>query len=100
MNQGIRATSPGTGSGLCDDVTSEVSPHGTGGSPAHRTEPEEADTSEAFHAGSRQVMYDLKHEVQRLRERVERLESMETRLLALEQGQPRLEGPLDILMRM
>ena len=97
QKRGTLATSPDTGIDPHDDVALKVSPHETEGSPAHQAAREGAEISaEAFDA--------LRHEVQLLREVLARVESsfeaVRDRLSTLERQQPRLEGQLDILVRM
>ena len=95
--RGTRATSPDTGFDRGVDVFVEVSPHGTERSPDHRATPAEAGVSAQEHA-------DLVLEMNRLRESLAQtqstLDAVQTRLQVLEQHQPRLEGQLDVLIRM
>ena len=92
-----RATSPDTNYGHGDDFSRESSPHGTERSLAHRSTSAEAGVSAQAHA-------DLVLEVNRLRESLAQtqstLDAVQTRLQVLEQHQPRLEGQLDVLIRM
>lgn len=84
---------------------------------SHRGERAEAGVSATSYAVLRQTVHELLIEVQRLREksgsmqgafdqlreRMDRFESrdlIKNRLRAVEQGQPRLEGQVDVLMRM
>ena len=90
-------TSLDTGVDHGGDVSGESSPHGTERSPAHQATPVEAGVSAQVHA-------DLVHEVNRMRETLALtqsvLEAVQTRLKVLEQHQPRLEGQLNVLIRM
>ena len=92
-----QAISPDTGFGPYDDVASEASQRGTGGSHAYQAKREEAGISAEEVAA-------LKHEVQVLRDNLARVESsyetVQIRLSVLERQQPRLEGQLDLLVRM
>ena len=94
---GNRATSPDTSWDHGDDVSGELSPHGTERSLAHQATPVEAGVSAQAHA-------DLILEVNRLRETFTQtqslLDAVQTRLQVLEQQQPRMEGKLDVLIRM
>ena len=94
---GTHATEPDTGFDRGVDVSGEFSPHGTERSPAHRATPAEAGVSTQEHA-------DLVLKVNRLRESLAQtqstLDAVQTLLHVLEQHQPRLEGQLDVLIRM
>ena len=112
-----QATSPDTGIGPYDDVALEASPRETGDSLARQVMQVGGEISpEAFDALKHEVQllresslstgaFDaLKHEVQLLRESVARIgssfEVVQNRLMTLERLQPRIEGQLDILVRM
>ena len=97
------ATSPDIGTGPNDDVVEGSSPRGTFGSPAHRATWAEAGRLTASYHGLSQTVDDLSQEVQQLCDRVDQIgspSSVENRLRTLENGFSRLEGQLDILMRM
>ena len=94
--QDTPAISPSIGTGSRDDVAGESSPHGTAGSLAHRAAPGEVGVSATAFAELFRQVNGLVYEVQTLRDRSDRLEN---RLLSLDQGQQRLGGQLDVLMR-
>ena len=92
-----QATSPDTGIGPYDDVALEASPRETGDSLARQV-------TQGGGQISTGAIDALKHEVQLLRESVARIECsfevVQNRLMTLERLQPRIEGQLDILVRM
>ena len=101
--RGNPATSPDTGIGPNDDVVEGASPRGTVDSHARRATWVEAGKMAASHHSLSQMVDELTHEVQRLRDQVNRMgspSSVENRLRTLENGLSRLEGQLDLLMRM
>ena len=97
MTQDINATSPDTDFHRADNGLGEASSHGTECSPAHRATPVEAGVSKQVHA-------DLVLELNCVRETLDQtqsaLEAVQTNLQMMEQHQPRLEGQLDVLIRM
>ena len=95
--QDTHATELDTDFDCGDGASVEASLHETECSLAHRTTPAEVNVSSQAHA-------DLVLEACRIRESLTQtqseLEAVQTRLQVLEAQQPRLEGQLDVLIRM
>ena len=91
------ATSLSTGSDPGDDVAEEYVPRDTGHSRARRAMPAEVDRPEVAHD-------EPDPEKRHLREALARtqsmLEAVQARLLVVEEKVPRIEGQLDVLIRM
>ena len=101
---GAHATSLDTGFDRDDDASEAVAPHGTEGSLAHRATPVEAGTSVQAHTELEKAHAELVQEVQGLRETLAQTQSasdaMLARLQAVERQRPRMEGQLEVLIRM
>uniref|UniRef100_A0AAV1TMG5 Uncharacterized protein n=1 Tax=Peronospora matthiolae TaxID=2874970 RepID=A0AAV1TMG5_9STRA len=121
--EGAPATSPQTNRANVDDVASEGVPRGSRSILAQRAGRVDANILAEANDGLRQIVDNLMHEVQhlratlvesrtttclhstalaQLRDQVDRFGSpglIENRLRALDQGQSRLEGQLDVLLR-
>ena len=91
------ANPPDTGVDLCDDASGEAFPHGTGGSRARRVKSSDAGISVQTHA---ELIREVKHLRENLSQTQGTLKAVQMRLQTLEQQQPRMEGQLDVLIRM
>ena len=94
---GTHATSPNIGIGHDDDVVSGVSPHGTGGSLAHRAVSVEVGLPEEEHE---KVLLELNGLRETLGRTQTALDATQALVRALESGHTRMEAQLDRLIRM
>ena len=94
---GTLATLPDTDIGHDDDVVSGVSPHGTGGSLAHRAPSVEVGIPKEEHE---KVLLELRGLRETLGKTQSVLVATQARVEALESGHTRMEAQLDLLIRM
>uniref|UniRef100_M4B2M6 Uncharacterized protein n=1 Tax=Hyaloperonospora arabidopsidis (strain Emoy2) TaxID=559515 RepID=M4B2M6_HYAAE len=94
---GTLATLPDTDIGHDDDVVSGVSPHGTGGSLAHRPASVEVGVPKEEHE---EVILELSGIRETLDKTQSALDVTQARVQALESGHTRMEAQLDLLIRM
>uniref|UniRef100_M4BF53 Uncharacterized protein n=1 Tax=Hyaloperonospora arabidopsidis (strain Emoy2) TaxID=559515 RepID=M4BF53_HYAAE len=94
---GTHATSPDIGIGHDDDVVSGVSPHGTGGSLAHRAASVEVGVLKQEHE---KVLLELSGLRETLGKTQSALDATQACIQALESGHTRMEAQLDLLIWM
>ena len=90
------ATSPNIGIGHEDDVVPGVSPHGTGGSLAHRAASVKVGVPKEEHG---KVLLELKGFRETLGKTQSALDATQARVQALESSHNRMEAQLDFLIR-
>uniref|UniRef100_M4B3T3 Uncharacterized protein n=1 Tax=Hyaloperonospora arabidopsidis (strain Emoy2) TaxID=559515 RepID=M4B3T3_HYAAE len=94
---GTHATSLDIGIGHDNDVVSGVSPHGTGGSLAHRAASVEVGVPKEEHE---KVLLELNGLCETLSKTQSALDASQARVQTLESGHIRMEAQLDLLIRM
>ena len=94
---GTLATSPDTGIGPDDDVASGVSPYGTGDPLVHRAASVVVDVRKEEHM---KVLLELSRLRETLGKTQSAFEAIQARVKALELDLARVEGQLDLLIRM